>query len=363
MFNGQTKDVSKCVFLIWRGTLLKVAIINITGYAGSELARILLKHPDVEITSVTGRSGAGKYVSEIVPSLWQLNLIVADRLDQSVDFVFSALPSGVSSEVLVPLINSGIKAVDIAADFRLKNPSDFSKAYSIEHPFPNLLKDSVYGLSEIYREQICGANLVANPGCFPSAAILALAPALNSGLIDGDIIVDAKTGISGAGRGGMSSNVGDNFSEANENIVVYGMDGHAHQVEITQELALLSGGKTPRVTFIPHRVPMTRGILTTCYASLKSNVDPSVDIRGVYRDFYVNEPFVRVADNPPQTKQTTGSNMCLVYPKINRETGRLVIVSCLDNLVKGAAGQAVQNMNIMSRFSEMESLSRDPLYP
>ena len=342
---------------------MKVGIINVTGYAGSELARILYQHPEVEIASVTGRSAAGKRLPEVLPHLWKMDLPITESIQGSVDVAFSALPSGASAEVLAPLIESGVKAVDIAADFRLHDPASFKIAYNADHPAPHLLANATYGLPEIHREGIRQSNLVANPGCYPSAAILAMAPAVREGIIGDDIIMDAKSGISGAGRGGLATNTMDHFAEANENVIAYGLDGHGHLPEIVQELAELREATSARVTFVPHRVPMTRGILATCYAPLLDGNMSQQMVRELYQEFYSEEPFVRVTDLPPQTKQTTGTNFCLVYPTVDERSGRLVVISCIDNLVKGAAGQAVQNMNLMAGFPEETALKALALYP
>ena len=342
---------------------MKAGIINVTGYAGLELARLLWHHPEVELVSVTGRSAAGKRLPEVLPHLWAIDLPVTERVEGSLDVVFSALPSGASAEALAPLVEDGVKAVDIAADFRLHDPETFKRAYKVDHPAPKLLKRAVYGLPELHREAIRGTSLVANPGCYPEAAILALAPAVREGLVADDIIVDAKSGISGAGRGGLATNIMDQFAEANENVVAYGLDGHGHQPEIAQELAELREAESAKVTFVPHRIPMTRGILATCYAPLLDETMDNRRIREVYEEFYRDEPFVRVTDTPPQTKQTTGSNMCLVYPAVDEQAGRLVVVSCLDNLMKGAAGQAVQNMNLMFGLPETAGPDHLPVYP
>ena len=342
---------------------MKAAIINVTGYAGSELARLLWHHPNVELISVTGRSASGKRLPEVLPHLWDIDLPVTESVGVSVDIAFSALPSGASAAALAPLVENGIKAVDIAADFRLHDPTAFEQAYNTRHPTPHLLERAVYGLPELHRVAIKQASLVANPGCFPTAALIALAPAVREGLVANDIIVDAKTGISGAGRGGLATNIIDHFAEANENAMAYALEGHGHQPEIAQELAELSKAGDTKVTFIPHRIPMTRGILATCYAPL---VDKSIGkerIRELYQVFYQGEPYVRVTDTPPQTKHTTGTNMCLVYPTVDEGAGRLVVVSCLDNLMKGAAGQAVQNMNLMFGLPETAGGGHVPLYP
>jgi N-acetyl-gamma-glutamyl-phosphate reductase len=342
---------------------LKVGIINVSGYAGSELARILHRHPEVELASVTGRSAAGKRVPEVLPHLWQIDLPITRTIEEPVDLVFSALPSGASAEALAPLVESGVRAVDVAADFRLHDSGAFRRAYGVDHPAPQLLAQSVYGLPEIHREGIKGAPLVANPGCYAETALLALAPAVREGLVADDIIIDAKSGISGAGRGGLTTSTLDHFGEANENVMAYGLDGHGHQPEIAQELAELREADSAKVTFVPHRIPMTRGILATCYAPLIDETVTKQSVWEMYREFYDGEPFVRVTDTPPQTKQTTGSNFCLVYPTVDTRAGRLVVVSCLDNLIKGAAGQAVQNMNLMLGYPEDEGLRQLAIYP
>ena len=342
---------------------MKVGIINVTGYAGLELIRLLWRHPEAEVVSVTGRSAAGKRLPEVLPHLWEINLPITESIECSIDVAFSALPSGASAEVLAPLVEGGVKVIDIAADFRIHDPAGFHRAYNIDHPAPHLLGRAVYGLPEIHREAIKRTSLVANPGCYPEAAILALAPAVREGIIADDVIVDAKSGISGAGRGGLATNIMDHFAEANENVFAYGLDGHGHQPEIAQELAELREAKSAKVTFIPHRIPMTRGILATCYAPLLDGGISKQAVRDLYREFYSAEPFVRVTDVPPQTKQTTGTNFCLVYPTVDEQAGRLVVVSCIDNLVKGAAGQAIQNMNLMLGLPEAAGLDGLAVYP
>jgi N-acetyl-gamma-glutamyl-phosphate reductase len=234
----------------------------------------------------------------------------------------------------------------------------------VQHPLPELMRDAVYGLPELHRSEIAASNLVANPGCYPTGAILALAPAVKAGIIDPDVIVDGKSGVSGAGRGlGLSTH----YSEVNESVRAYSMDGHRHMPEITQELREVSK-QEPRVTFMPHLIPMTRGILSSCYASLKPGALPSgpagiAALREVYEDFYRDEPFVKIAAQPPHTKHTLGNNDCVIYPTIDLRTNRLTVVSAIDNLVKGAAGQAVQNMNIMFGLPEIMGLTALALYP
>jgi N-acetyl-gamma-glutamyl-phosphate reductase len=341
----------------------RVGIINVTGYAGIELARILHGHPEAEIASVTGRSAAGQPLGAVFPHLSHLELTVEEALGK-VDVAFSAMPHKESAEVILPLVEAGVKVVDISADFRLRDPGDYPRWYGFEHPVPQLLSTAVYGLPELYRNQIAPAQIVANPGCYPTAAILALAPAVKAGLITPDIIIDSKSGVSGAGR---SLSLQTHYSEANEDVTAYSLGGHRHLSEITQELKLL-GMARPSVTFIPHLIPMTRGILTTAYAPLVSGKmekgeKGKADLRQLYLDFYKNEPFVRVTESPPHTKHTWGNNICLVYPTIDERTGRLIVISCIDNLVKGAAGQAVQNMNLMLGLPETTGLEAIAIYP
>lgn len=342
----------------------KVGIINVTGYAGVELARLLSRHPLVEITSVTGRSTAGQKLNKVFPHLADIDLTITAELGE-VDIAFSAMPHKESSRELIPLLDKGMKVVDISADFRLKDAADYPLWYSFTHPLPQLLEKAVYGLPELHREQIKSAQLVANPGCYPTSAILAFAPAVKTGLLKPDIIIDSKSGVSGAGR---TLTMTTHYAEANEDVVAYSVKGHRHLPEITQELGLLNGGKKPAVTFIPHLVPMTRGILTTGYASLVPGKLADGDrgqeeLTQIYRDFYKNEPFTRVIDLPPHTKNTFGSNICFIYPAIDRRTRRLIVISAIDNLVKGAAGQAIQNMNLMMGFSETAGIDAPALYP
>ena len=343
---------------------VKVGIINVTGYTGVELARLLHQHPQVELTSVTGRSAAGQKLGTVFPHLASIDLTIEAEIGE-VDLAFSAMPHKDSAKQVVPLLEGGTKVVDISADFRLKEAGDYLSWYGFTHPVPELLKQAVYGLPELYRPQLVSAQLVANPGCYPTSAILALAPAVKAGLIEPEIIVDSKSGLSGAGR---TASLGTHYSEANEDVSAYGLEGHRHLPEIVQELKLLRPQESPSVTFVPHLIPMTRGILTTCYARLspgKVSADKKgeEEIRQLYRDFYQDKPFVRVVEEPPHTKHTWGSNFCLVYPTIDQRTGRLVVISCIDNLVKGAAGQAVQNMNLMLGLHEVVGLQAPAIYP
>ena len=345
--------------------MIKAAIINVTGYAGMDLARLLHIHPEVELTQVTGRSMAGQELREAFPHLGDIELTIQDEVSESVDVAFSALPQTASAEACIPLVKSGVKVIDISADFRLKNPTEYEDWYGVPHPMPSLLEDSVYGLTELYRSEVKGSNLIANPGCYPTAAILALAPAIREGLIQEDVIIDAKSGVSGAGRG-LSLNT--HFSEVNENVSAYAVNGHSHLPEITQELGLISDQYNPRITFLPHLIPMTRGILNSCYANLTDGAIASGpegirEIRDLYNQYYKDEPFIRIAEASPMTKHTSGNNNCVIYPVIDPRTNRLMVISCLDNLVKGAAGQAIQNMNLMCGLEETQGLEQLALYP
>ena len=343
---------------------VKAGIINVSGYAGVELARLLSQHPEVTLTSVTGRSVAGRKLAEVFPHLNGIDLTIEAELGE-VDIVFSALPHRESAKEIIPLIEKGIKVIDISADFRLKEAGDYPRWYDFQHPAPELLKRAVYGLPELKRAQVAGARLVANPGCYPTAAILAMAPAVKAGIIQPDIIIDSKSGVSGAGR---TLNLISHYPETNEDTAAYALAGHRHLPEITQELGELSPLAAPGVTFVPHLVPMTRGILSTCYAllltgKLAEGEKGTKELAELYRDSYRDEPFVRVTASPPHTKHTSGSNICLIHPTIDLRTGRLIVLSCLDNLVKGAAGQAVQNMNLMMGIPETTGLKAVAIYP
>jgi N-acetyl-gamma-glutamyl-phosphate reductase len=342
---------------------MRVGIINVTGYTGVELARLLSQHPEVKLTSVTGRSAAGQKLGTVFPHLAGLDLTIDAELGD-VELVFSAMPHKESAKEVIPLLERGIKVVDISADFRLKEASEYQRWYGFTHPAPELLAQAVYGLTELYRPQVASAQLVANPGCYPTAAILALAPVVKARLVELDIIIDSKSGVSGAGR---TLSLQTHFSEANEDTTAYALEGHRHLPEITQELKRLSPESPLSVTFVPHLVPMTRGILTTCYAPLVSGKiegkKGEKQLKELYLDFYKDEPFVRVVDSPPHTKHTLGNNLCLVYPTIDHRAGRLIVISCIDNLIKGASGQAIQNMNLMLGLPETTGLGALGIYP
>lgn len=340
-------------------TKTRIGIINVTGYAGAELARLLLRHPDVELTQVTGRSAAGKMLGDVFPHLSTAVIRIDPELDASVDFVFSALPHAASAAALGEFIDAGIPCVDISADFRIKDLATYTAWYKVEHPCPQHIASAVYGLPEMYRDEIAMTKLVANPGCYPTGAILGLAPAVRSGMIEPDIIVDAKSGVSGAGR---SADVRFNFSELNDSMSAYALGGHRHAPEMQQELNALSGSGDVTLTFVPHLAPMTRGILGTYYAKLRDNF-ASEHVNEVYRAYYADAAFVRVVNTPPATKHTWGSNEVRIYATVDRATNRLIVITALDNLVKGAAGAAVQNMNIMLGISETTGLEQMAVYP
>jgi len=340
---------------------IKAGIINVTGYVGAELARLLCQHPQVELVTVTGRSAAGQKLGDVFPNFAGTDYIIKAELDSEIDIAFSAMPHKSSVDVVPSLLKQGIKVVDASADFRLKNAGEYPKWYGFTHPSPELLTEAVFGLPELHREEIASASLVANPGCYSTSAILALAPIVKEGLIHPDIVVDSKSGISGAGR---TLNLTTHYSEADENTLAYSLEGHRHLPEIEQELKTLNPPLSPSITFVPHLVPMTRGILSTCYTRLADSRRLTADsLKQIYREFYKHAPFVQITTKPPHTKHAWGSNLCLIYPTVDSKTDRLIVISCLDNLVKGGAGQAVQNMNLMFDLPETTGLEALAIYP
>jgi len=358
-------------------TTISVSIVNVTSYSGVELLRLLSQHPQFSVTSATARSAVGKRLSEVFPHLdlrentkVTSELVITDGPEQT-DLAFVCLPHAAAAESVLTLLERGTKVVDLSADFRLRDAAIYEEWYKHTHPAPALLQTAVYGLCERYRERIAETNLVANPGCYATAAILGLMPAFAMGIIDSGVIIDAKSGVSGAGR---SLTLSTHYAEANEDVSAYSLSGHRHLPEITQELeaAARAGGNSARgplrITFIPHLMPMTRGILATCYANLShhtmaNSIPTTAEMRSVYEHFYAVEPFVRVVDQPPHTKWTYGSNQCLIYPMVDTRTRRLLVISCLDNLVKGAAGQAIQNANRLYGLPEITGLPTTALYP
>jgi len=332
---------------------LPVAVLGATGYAGIELLRILLRHPRVRLTAVTSQQYAGKRVSEIYPSLagkcdLALEELRVEKIAASCDLAFAALPHETSMDVVAGLLRQGNRVIDLSADFRLHDPETYQRWYRT-HKAQQFLHEAVYGLTEIHRATIAKARLVANPGCYPTGAVLGLAPLFEQKMVSGTVVIDAKSGTTGAGR---SSAVDLSFSEVNENFKAYNVGVHRHAPEIDQELSELSHAPVS-VLFAPHLVPMNRGILSTMYAELKKTADED-GLMKLYRKFYRNEPFIRIlpAGLFPQTKDVRGSNDCAVGFRYDSNTRRLVVITAIDNLVKGAAGQAVQNMNLMYGWPE-----------
>ena len=340
---------------------IKAGIINVTGYIGAELARLLCQHPQVKLVTVTGRGAAGQKLGEVFPSFAGTNYVIKAELDSEIDIAFSAMPHKSSVDVVPSLLKQGIRVVDASAVFRLKHADEYPKWYGFTHPSPELLREAVFGLPELHQEEIASASLVANPGCYSTSALLALAPIVKEGLIYPDIVVDSKSGVSGAGR---TLNLTTHYSEANEDVCAYSLEGHRHLPEIEQELKTLNPSFSPSITFVPHLVPMTRGILSTCYARLTDSRRLTADsLKHLYREFYKHAPFVQITTQPPHTKHVWGTNFCLIYPTVDSKTARLIVISCLDNLVKGGAGQAVQNMNLMFDLPETMGLEALAVYP
>ena len=325
----------------------KVAIVGASGYSGQELVRLLLRHPQVEIVQFTSRQYAGKPVSEIFPRFRgqvSATFIEPDAGKISADIAFLALPHGVAAEFAVPLLKNGVKVLDLSADFRLKSPTIYKEFYDHDHPAPALLSQAVYGLPELHRSEIKTAQLIACPGCYPTSIILGVTPALRKGLIKPDsLIVSSMSGVSGAGRKAAEDYL---FCECNESARAYGLPKHRHLSEIEQELGAL-------ITFVPHLIPLNRGIESTIVANL--TVKPTA-VLDLYREFYRGEPFVRVTDALPDIKNVTGTNFCDLSVRVDGRTNRLIISSAIDNLTKGAAGQAVQCLNLVCGYAETEGL-------
>lgn len=346
--------------------MIKAGIIGATGYAGSELVRILLGHKEVEIRWFGSRSYIDKKYYEVYQNMFQIveDTCLDDNIEalaEEVDVIFTATPQGYLASILTEDILSKVKIVDLSADYRIKDVATYEKWYKIEHKSPQFIEEAVYGLCEVNREDVKKARLVANPGCYTTCSILTVYPLAKEGLIDmSSIIVDAKSGTSGAGRGAKVDNL---FCEVNENIKAYGVASHRHTPEIEEQLGYASGEKV-LLNFTPHLVPMNRGILATAYANLKDGVTEEM-VRAAYDKYYANEKFVRVLDAGvcPQTKWVEGSNYVDVNFVIDKRTNRVIMMGAIDNLVKGAAGQAVQNMNLMFGFKETEGLELVPMFP
>ena len=350
------------------GKEIKVGIVGALGYAGGELVRLLCGHPNVRLAYLSSEMEKSVRMSDVLPNL--RGFLDAECLPydpktavERSGVLFIAQHAGWAAKHSRTFLEAGLKVIDFGADFRLRSPAEYEKWYEIPHESPDLLDKAVYGLPEFYRSQIKEATLIANPGCYPTGAILALAPLLKERLVEPDtIIVDSKSGVSGAGR--MSHKLELHFPELNQSVKAYGVGTHRHTPEIEQELGFLAG-RPVTISFTPHLVPITRGILTTAYADLISKEWTSEELTVLYREFYQSEPFVSIldAEHYPATKDTYGSNACYIGLKVDPRTGRAVVISALDNLVKGAAGQAVQNMNIMFGLDEKAGLNGPGVFP
>jgi N-acetyl-gamma-glutamyl-phosphate reductase len=345
--------------------MIKTAVFGASGYTGQELTRILSGHPGVDLVAVTSRRFAGKQVAEVFPSLCgrtsltYQNTAPAD-IAKICDIVFLALPHGISMEIAPVFIQAGKKVIDLSADYRLRDVSTYEKWYA-QHTSADILKDAVYGIPELYRQQIKDTSLVANPGCYPTSIILGLAPALKNRLIDvNTIIADSASGVSGAGR---EPQTGSLFCEVDGGFKAYKIGNHRHTPEIEQELNSLAGEKFA-ISFTPHLLPVKRGILSTIYANLKKDVTLP-ELHSLYSSFYAQEKFVRICPpgSFPNISSVCGSNFCDIGLAYDPRTKRVIVISAIDNLVKGAAGQAVQNMNILCNWKEDTGLQMAPLYP
>ena len=346
--------------------MIKVGIIGATGYAGSELVRILLGHKEVEIKWYGSRSYIDKKYADVYQNMFRIveDICKDDNIEalaKEVDVIFTATPQGFLASILTEEILSQVKIIDLSADYRIKDVATYEEWYKIEHKSPQFIEEAVYGLCEVNREDVKKARLVANPGCYTTCSILTVYPLAKENLIDmNSLIIDAKSGTSGAGRGAKVDNL---YCEVNENIKAYGVASHRHTPEIEEQLGYASGENVV-LNFTPHLVPMNRGILATAYATVKEGVTEQ-DIRAAYEKYYANETFVRVlnAGVCPQTKWVEGSNYVDVNFVFDKRTNRVIMMGAIDNLVKGAAGQAVQNMNLMFGFPETEGLSLVPMFP
>lgn len=342
--------------------MIKVGIVGGTGYTGVELLRILSQHPEVQIEAITSRQEAGMPVSDLFPSLrGRVSLKFCDPAEASLEkcsVVFFATPNGIAMQQTKFLLDAGVRVIDLAADFRIKDVAEWEKWYGMTHSCPDLVAEAVYGLPEINRDQIKKARLVANPGCYPTAVQLGFLPLIESGIVDMDhLIADAKSGVSGAGR---KAEVNTLFSEASDNFKAYGVPGHRHLPEIRQGLSNMAE-KSVGLTFVPHLTPMIRGIHATLYARLTADAD----LQSLFEERYTNEPFVDVLPmgSHPETRSVRGSNLCRIAVHRPQGSDTVVVLSVTDNLVKGAAGQAVQNMNLMFGLPETLAIDHVALLP
>lgn len=341
---------------------ISAGVVGVTGYEGANIARLLARHPRLRLTEVISRAAVGVPLGNALPalaasSLGRLPITAAVR---EADLVFLAVPHGPAADLAARYLDEGRRVIDLSADFRLRDPDLYATWYGHAHPHPTLIPAAIYGLCEWQRAALREAQLVANPGCFPTAALLALLPLYAADLIQPDLIVDAKTGISGAGR---SPSPRVHFSETADSVTAYGVTGHRHVPEMEQELARVSPTtKPPAVTFIPHLVPLNRGLLATCYATLLPGVT-ATQVHAAFHEHYAATPFVRIIDRPPETGWVRGSNTCLIFAQVDELRRRVVIISALDNLMKGGAGQAIQNANLLFGWDEMAGLPCEGVWP
>ena len=346
--------------------MVKVGIIGSTGYAGNELVRLLLGHKDVQIVWYGSRSYIDKKYADVYQNMFKLVEDVCrddnmEELASQVDVIFTATPQGLCASLVNDEILSKVKIIDLSADFRLKDVKVYEEWYKLEHAAPQYIDEAIYGLCELNRDMIKNARILANPGCYTTCSILSIYPLVKEGLIDPQsIIIDAKSGTSGAGRGAKVANL---YCEVNESIKAYGVGTHRHTPEIEEQLSY-AAGEDVKLIFTPHLVPMNRGILVTAYANLKAGVTDEM-LRAAYEKHYKDEYFIRLLDKGvcPETRWVEGSNFVDINYKLEPRTGRVIIMGAIDNLVKGAAGQAVQNMNLMFGFEETEGLKMAPMFP
>jgi N-acetyl-gamma-glutamyl-phosphate reductase len=335
--------------------MVKAAVAGANGYAGMTLVNLLARHPGVQLAQLTSRSFAGKPYSEVFPLLDLKGEFRPEPDPKDLDVVFSCLPHNVGASKAAGWIAAGARVIDMSADFRLHDPKQYPVWYRQEHPAPELLAKAVFGLPELHAAELKDAVLVAVPGCYSTASILALAPAVATGLAASDFVVDAKSGVSGGGR---SPGLGVHFSEVNESVGAYAIGGHRHLPELVQELGSLSRNGEVQVTFVPHLIPMTRGILATCYFDLKGSL---AELQDAYREFYAGQPFTSVVAQTPTTKLASHSNLCLI--NVAAQGKKAVVTAALDNLVKGASGQGVECFNIEFGFDRTTALEGPAQWP
>lgn len=345
---------------------INAGIIGVTGYTGGELLRLLVNHPEAVVKKASSRSNQGNNVVKVHPHLMNNISLIEEELNieefqKSLDVVFLALPHGLSADIVKRLNLDKVKVIDLGADFRLKDPESYKSWYELDHACPSLLDNAVYGLPELYREKIKESKLIANPGCYPTSVLLGLAPLLKNGLIKlENIIIDSKSGVTGAGK---TLSQQSHFPDMNDNLLAYKVSNHRHVAEIEQEINFLAG-KEMKIIFTPHLIPMNRGILSTIYTDLIEDITQG-ELEQLYQEFYQESPFVRVRGKEllPQTKWVQGSNYCDIAPVLEQRTNKLIVISALDNLVKGASGQAIQNMNLMFGLEETCGLRFAGMYP